>query len=130
MTYQHLEAVCAQYGNKIESRKDEAKDVSRLQTILRNALGVLREDGVFAFYLFLQYRAKKDARGKDEGGGIIWDEIRQLWRNDAVGPLLTGKGSDRDQVVALTNDLQALLLAREVAERTLVYALYGLRAKG
>lgn len=119
---EQLEAVCARYGSKIENRQKEAKDPKRLQTIIRNALGVLREDGVFAFYLFLQYR-------KGEGGGVIWDEICSLWQNPSVGPLLKAPGG-KAEVIALTDDLQALLLAREVAERTLIYALYGLRAKG
>lgn len=126
MAYQQLEAVCAQYGSKIEQRKDEAKDDSRLQAIIRNALGVLREDGVFAFYLFLQYR-KKDS------GGVIWDEVLHLWQNEAVGPLMKEVKNEQEaraEVIALTDDLQALLLAREVAERTLIYALYGLRAGG
>ncbi len=121
-TKRNLEAVCAEYGSAIERRKGGDKEAKRLETIVRNALGVLREDGVFAFYLFLQYR-------KDDGGGIIWDEVRKLWRDNAVGPLLSGNGSDREQVIALTDDLTALLLAREVAERTLIYALYGLRGK-
>lgn len=120
-TRHNLEAVCAGYGSAIERRKDEAKDAKRLQTLIRNALGVLREDGLFAFYLFLQYR-------KGEGGGVIWDEVRQLWQDAAVGPLL-GKGGGKAEVIQLTDDLPALLLAREVAERTLIYALYGLRGK-
>lgn len=123
MEYRHLEAVCARYGSEIVQRKGGDKEAKRLETILRNALGVLREDGVFAFYLFLRYRW-------EDGGKVIWPQLKALWQNDAIGPLLTGAGSDRDQVIALTDDLQALLLARDVAERTLVYALYGLRAKG
>ncbi|HOS80204.1 MAG TPA: hypothetical protein PLQ85_03955 [Anaerolineae bacterium] len=123
MEYQHLEAVCARYGSEIVQRKGGDKEAGRLGTIIRNALGVLREDGVFAFYLFLRYRW-------EDGGKVIWPQLKALWQNDAIGPLLTGAGSDRDQVIALTDDLQALLLARDVAERTLVYALYGLRAKG
>lgn len=123
MPYQQLEAVCAHYGGAIEQQKGSDKEARRLGTIIRNALGVLREDGVFAFYLFLRYRW-------EDGGKVIWPQLKALWQNDAIGPLLTGAGSDRDQVIALTDDLQALLLARDVAERTLVYALYALRAKG
>ena len=120
-TRHNLEAVCASYGSAIEGRKAEARDAKRLETLIRNALGVLREDGVFAFYLFLHYR-------QGEGGGVIWDEIRRLWQDAALGPLLAAPGG-KPQVIQLTDDLPALLLAREVAERTLIYALYGLRAK-
>ena len=115
--------LCVPTTAAIEQQKGSDKEARRLGTIIRNALGVLREDGVFAFYLFLRYRW-------EDGGKVIWPQLKALWQNDAIGPLLTGAGSDRDQVIALTDDLQALLLARDVAERTLVYALYGLRAKG
>ena len=119
----NIEARCAHYGSQIVKNKAQAKDPKRLETITRNALGVMREEGLFAFYLYLQYQKK-------DGGKVIWDQVKALWRDEAVGPLLSGGGGDREQVIALTEDLNDLLLAREVAERALIYALYGLRAGG
>lgn len=116
--YTHIDAACARCGARIV---DGPGDRDKLQTQVRNALGVLREDGVFALYLYLQYRFK-------EGGEVIWKEIKDLWCDPSFGPLLGGQGADREQVIALTESLDALLLARKVAERALVYALYGLRA--
>ncbi len=120
----NVETKCAHYGSLIV---DQATDRKKVETVTRNALGVLREDGLFAFYLYLQYRSK-------EGGGLVWKQVKALWQDSAVGPLMSGDGNDqqtdREQVIALTGDLNDLLLAREVAERALVYALYGLRAGG
>ncbi len=116
----NIETRCAHYGSLIV---DRAPDRKKVETVTRNALGVLREEGIFAFYLYLQYRSK-------EGGGLIWEQVKGLWQDEAVGPLMSSDGSDREQVIALTGDLNDLLLAREVAERALVYALYGLRAGG
>ena len=124
--YTHLEPLCAHFGSQIVQDKGQAKDPKRLETIVRNALGVMREEGLFAFYLYLRYRW-------EDGGKVIWPQIRALWREEAVGPLLGGGSddeNDREAVIALTDDLPKLLLARQLAERALVYALYGLRAEG
>jgi hypothetical protein len=117
----NIEARCAQYGSQIVINKERAPDPKRLETITRNALAVMREEGLFAFYLYLQYRGK-------EGGHLVWNQIKALWLHPSVGPLL-GDGGDREGVIALTESLDDLMLAREVAERALVYALYGLRSE-
>jgi len=116
--YTNLEAICARCGAGIAECVPEPK---RGQTLVRNAMGVLREDGVYAFYLYLLYRA-------DEGGDRIWAAVRDLWRDPAAGSLLVQGDDEGERVIALTEDLHRLLLARQLAERALVYALYGLRA--
>ncbi len=118
----NIEPRCAYHGSRI-AEGGERIDLKRLQTIVRNALAVMREEGLYAFYLYLKYRW-------EEGGKIIWPQIKALWQEEAVGPLWSGDGDDREGVIRLTEDLHDLLLAREVAERALVYALYGLRAEG
>ena len=117
----NVETRCAYYGSHIVDQAADRK--KKVETVTRNALGVLREQGIFAFYLYLQYRSK-------EGGDLVWQQVKALWRDQEVGPLMGGGGNDRQQVIALTGDLNDLLLARQVAERALIYALYGLRAGG
>ena len=117
-----IEARCAHYGSEIVRNKGPADKAKKLETTVRNALGVLREDGVFAFYLYLRYKW-------GEGGETIWEQMEALWQDKSFGPLLPGDGEERDRVIELTGDLEALLLARRVAEQALVYALYGLRAE-
>jgi hypothetical protein len=118
-----MEARCAHYGSEIVRRKGEVSDPKRLKTLARNALGILREQGIYGFFSFLKYRAK-------DGGTLIWEQVRALWQDTAMGPLMSRGGEERAQVIALTEDLGVLLLAREVASRALIYALYGLRAEG
>ena len=117
----NIEPRCAYYGSQIAEATEV--DSKRLQTIVRNSLGVMREEGLYAFYLYLRYRWS-------EGGRAIWPQIKNLWEDEAVGPLWPEVEEDRDGVISITEDLHDLLLAREVAERALVYALYGLRAGG
>lgn len=117
--YTHLESLCAHFGGQIAQNKNQVKDPKRMETIIRNAAGVMRKEGVFAFYLYLRYRWS-------EGGKVIWPQIRSLWREKAVGPLLDDE-DERDAIITLTDNLSKLLLARQLAERALIYALYGLR---
>ncbi|HID65324.1 MAG TPA: hypothetical protein EYP49_21615 [Anaerolineae bacterium] len=114
-----IEPRCAFFGSRIADEK--SVDSKRLQTVVRNSLGVLREEGLFAFYLYLKYRW-------DEGGQVIWEQIKSLWEDEVTGPLWKGGLEDREGVIALTESLYELVLAREVAEKALTYALYGLRA--
>lgn len=119
----NIEPRCAHFGSQIVQNKGAVRDPKRLETIVRNALGVMREEGLYAFYLFLEYRW-------EEGGKVIWPQVRALWQDQAVGPLWPAGRGDNEGVIALTDDLHDLLLARQVAERALIYALYGLRAEG
>jgi hypothetical protein len=120
--YRNLDALCAHFGSQIVEKRGPEKEAKRLETVTRNALGVMREQGVFAFYIFLQNQL-------NDGGRTIWGQVKKLWQNEAVGPLLGTGGGDRDKVIALTDNLNDLLLARKLAEQALVYALYGLRAE-
>lgn len=117
-----IEAKCAACGAKIAAG-DHKVDSKRLQTLVRNGLGVMRTDGLYAFYLYLQYRKK-------EGGELIWREIKALWSApEGLGPLPgAARADDTQAVIALTENLENVLLARKLTERALVYALYGLRA--
>ncbi len=128
----NMEARCAHYGSEIVKNRGPKERAKRLETITRNALGVMREEGLFAFYLYLKYRGLKRKAGggqEDEGGHLVWNQVKALWQDEAIGPLLGGEGDDREQVIKLTEGLYDVLLAREVTERALVYALYGLRAE-
>lgn len=118
--YRSMEACCARFGSQIVQDK-KGVDAKDLETITRNALAVMREEGLFAFYLYLQYR-------KDKGGQVIWDGVKALWQSGEGGQLL-GTDDERAALIALTENLHDVLLARQLAERMLTYALYGLIAE-
>lgn len=118
----NLDAYCARCANEIVGLSDHGqKRDKELENRLNNALGVLQEDGFYAFYLFLKYR-DLDQPPKD-----VWSLLRALLRNDAVGAPLP-QGADDTAVIQMTEDLQKLLLAKQLTERTLIYARYGLRS--
>ncbi len=118
-----MESVCAETGRKITERFGNKK-AKKAETIVRDGLGVARVDGMYALYLYLRY--------KDKDGGLkIWEEISSLLKTAEVGsPLGTAKGDDVEKVIEMTESLYKVLLARQLCERALTYALYGLRTKG
>jgi len=123
----NLDTYCANCANDIVALSGTSRDKD-LENRLNNALGVLQEDGFYAFYLFLKYRKlDRESRGGDDRAWPVWPRLAQLLRNDAVGAPLP-QGADDTAVIQMTEDLQKLLLAKQLTERTLIYARYGLRS--
>lgn len=122
----NLDSLCAQHGYKIVrtvapngslSKSDRAK----LENTITKSLGVLQENGVYAFFLYLEYR--KGEKGSPE----TKSEALSLLRHAEVN-LLSSSNNHFQAVQKLTNDLDKLLLARQLLEQALIYARYHAKA--
>ena len=112
----NLDLECAKYGNKIvKSDKDE--------TLITKSLGVLQEDGVYAFFLYLASRGDKEKelakRISQETFSLLKEKIGKIKEEGEPLPAIREK---------LAPDLDSLLLAKQLLERTLVYARYHAKA--
>ncbi len=112
-----LDMKCAKYGSEIASASGND------ETLITKALGVLQEDGVYAFFLYLASQKKEPSNAIKEKAFIFLrqDEIlRQIFK------------TDNDTLKAIRDDLSdkldELLFAKELLERTLVYARYHAKA--
>lgn len=133
----NLDALCANYGNQIVQQAVQSKkyqhgripkgDRSKIESIITKSLGVLQEDGVYAFFLFLR-SCKGSQQGIEEvTAGEIESQIKELLRNNDLS--LMGKtGDDFKDIRDMTESLDSLLLARQLIERSLVYARYHAKA--
>jgi hypothetical protein len=111
-----IDLKCAKAGNSIaEIAKDE--------TLITKALGVLQEDGVYAFFLYL-------ASLKKEPAGHISQKAFDLLKDDAIlGNELRGQTEPMKAVLEkLADDLGRLVFVKGLLERTLVYARYHAKA--
>jgi hypothetical protein len=109
----------------------EIAEVVGEENTIGKALGVLQENGVYAFYLYLLALEKK-SKYKDKsrsiinqstkllrGSGLIANsEVDMTIRADNVKGLLT----------PLAERLDQLFFAKQLLERTLVYARYHAKA--
>lgn len=108
-----LDMECAKKGCEISDKSDEA--------ILRKSLGVLQEDGVYAFFLFLKYKNEE---------GII-NKLYDFLKQDNI--LKDKFGGETDTLKAvrekLADNLDQLFFVKELLERVIIYALYHSRSK-
>jgi hypothetical protein len=114
---ENLDLRCAELGKKLAEKADEK--------LLTDALSVLEEQGVYAFFLYLK------ARGKDPGGKVS-DECRDfLKETPKERPLLGNAQKDvLSGLQTLAADLDGLLLARDLLRQGLVYGRYHAKAGG
>ncbi|MGA2985775.1 MAG: hypothetical protein ABSG32_18355 [Terriglobia bacterium] len=143
MSAQNLDQLCARYGYEIASSTRDENHITR-------SLGVLQEDGVYAFFLYQESKrgkstgakGSKRADGKKEdvksvaaqGSGKTNDSATalsslcaQMLRDPTVSILPTGDDTF-EAVRKLADDLNGLLLAKRLLEQTLIYARYHAKA--
>jgi hypothetical protein len=130
----NLDKIAAERAQAIVSGAPKVDVMERLVT---KALGVLQEQGVYALVIFLFSRNTDEA---DAGKIICWN----LYLTLAALPIYDGiddlKTLIESKPVAKTgleffsthvlNDLDQLLLVRDLFEQTLTYARYNAKAIG
>lgn len=130
-----LDMKCAKYGSEIVSEIDNAaKERNKIETMITKTLGVLQEDGVYAFALYSKSKSGEGNTGintEKKTAKLIYGKTFKLLKADKIGILpetchdfLLGIR----QSLAEGKDLDKLFLAKELLERTLVYARYHAKA--
>jgi hypothetical protein len=113
----NLDLECAKLGQQLAA--EDGVD----EKLLNDALAVLEEQGVYAFFLYLK------ARGAG-GAGRSKDACAKFLRRVPQGsPLLDG-GDELASLERLCQDLDNLLFARELLRQALVYGRYHVKARG
>lgn len=120
MNMKNVDMICAEHGSKI-ARIDKLSE-----PLVNKSLGVLQEEGVYAFFLFLAAQAKGEKNTPaNDIQQVIFDLLKVFFQSI--------KDSQKDILSIIRNnlseDLNNLFLARDIIERTLVYARYHLKAK-
>jgi hypothetical protein len=109
--FENMDIVCASKGREIASLGTA--------NLITNALAVLEEQGVYAFFLYLA------AKGKNVLNSL-YDFLKDP---PGVSPLLSGEGKNIfDDLNKLGEDLDNLLFARDLLRQTMVYARYHAKA--
>jgi len=115
MDQNNLDYICAKYGQDIP--QDKSKD---LETTIQKSLGVLQEDGLFAFVLYLESKnSAVNKRIKNKTAKLLYE----------VG--LTDDSNDRNmrkKILEITKSIDDMFLAKDIIEKTLVYARYRAKA--
>ena len=120
----NLDRLAAERAQEIIRRTAKDSDV---ENTLTKSLGVLQENGVYACFLYLLAKEKKENRD------AVVDEMLSLLDGLGFG---WGKPANKDAETILehitgkvTGELERLLLAKETLEQMLIYARYGAKAR-
>lgn len=114
--FENLDLACARTGQAIAEKPSK-----ELEKLVTSALAVLEEQGVYALFLFLKTRGGKAAP-------TIEQKVREFLKTTPQrAPLLSGDGDVFALLQSMSEDLDKLLLARDLLRQTLVYARYHAR---
>lgn len=115
-TLENLDLACAKMGKAIA--ETSSKDLENLVT---NALAVLEEQGIYALFLFLKTRGGNGAENVNQK---IYEFLKETPKQ---APLLSDDPDVFASLQQMAEDLDKLLLARDLVRQTLVYARYHAR---
>lgn len=125
MSGQNLDQLCAKHGWKIADQVHQAIG-KQAENHITKSLGVLQEDGVYAFFLYQASRGLREKPGAEKLAGqanaFLQEAGIQAFQKDG-DPLK----AVRDH---LASDLDQLLLAKRLLEQALIYARYHAKAMG
>lgn len=121
----NLDQLCAKYGYETcQTVNAQFADKSKTENLITKSLGVLQEDGLYAFFLFLASRGEREKNGADK----LNEQAISLFKAAEIkgfqnpgDPLAAVRGE-------LANDLDQLLLAKRLLEQTLIYSRYHTKA--
>jgi len=116
---QQLDLRCAEKASEIINTVQA--DKNKIENLITKSLGVLQEDGVYAFLLYLEANKEKDITQK------VIQGCKELLKEDKI-KLITKDDILEAVREELASDIDKLLLAKQLLERTLVYARYHTKA--
>lgn len=107
-------------------RRTNGKKASDVDNTITKSLGVLQENGVYACFLYLLAKEK-------ENSDVVVEEMLSLLDGLDFGwgkPANNGAEAVLKHITEkVTDDLERLLLAKEILEQMLIYARYGAKAR-
>ncbi|MEG6567558.1 hypothetical protein V6B95_11390 [Thermoanaerobacterium saccharolyticum] len=104
-----------------------------LLTFIDKALGVLANDGVYAYYVFCLSKDKKDDNNENNNKQFYKDIFIETVKNRLEPFLPTDyrkKNNVQDFFEELSGNLPDLLFFKDALERALIYARYHAKALG
>ena len=130
-TGRNLDWLAASTAQTIVGEKRDKTQAEKLENMATKALGVVQENGVYEGMLFL-YSRKEDEANEIRG------QLLKMLAAEELTPLNLAQ-QDKDQawsavskhlIGKVTNDLDTLLLVKDLYEQTLIYVRYGAKAAG
>jgi len=124
----NLDKLCAKYGYEFAKEVSQTfnSDAKKAESLLTKALGVLQEQGLYAFALFCESRGSAESNGAKKITEITTKLLNELnlISNTNNTDLLEEIRKDN----GLASRLEDLILAIQMLEKSLIYARYHAKA--
>lgn len=124
MSGTNLDQLCAKYGWEIANDVFKAIGKQAAENHITKSLGVLQEDGVYAFFLYQASRGARERAGADK----LTEQAAAFLKEAGIAAFQNAHDSLEAVRDHLAGDLDQLLLAKRLLEQTLIYALYHVKA--
>lgn len=119
----NLDYLCVKYGQQLW----KTERIQDPENFLRKALGVLKEDGVYAMFLWLE--CKKCGEIREKLTNLVnEEEIRRHLLNES-DKFPTDFEQFCENLGSVATDTNKLLFLKKILERTLIYGLYHAKTK-
>lgn len=122
----NLDQLCAEYGFRFANEISKVKEFNakKAETLLTKALSVLREQGLYAFVLFCESRGSLEITGarkiKEVSKDLLRDKLQLIGNGDLLEEIRKDNG--------IVSRLDDLMLAIQVLEKSLIYAIFHAKA--
>lgn len=120
-TLENLDLACAKVGKTIAEAPEK-----EIENLVTSALAVLEEQGLYALFLYLgKATSGKKGKSAEDVSKKLHDFLKKTPKQ---APLLSNNSEDVfTSLQQMANDLDKLLLARDLVRQTLVYARFHAR---
>jgi hypothetical protein len=137
----NLDQLCARFGYNIAKEVNEAfeRKATDTENFITKSLGVLQEDGVYAFFLYLASQIKGDKQdNRAKAARALANQAAKFLKDEWLNLIQVddGEGVYKEAMEkirckdGLASRLDDLLLAKRLLEQALIYARYHAKALG
>jgi len=120
----NLDLESAKTAQEIIKKTKKESEASEVENLITKTLGVLQENGVYACMLFLYSRTSKSDK-------IVRKNLLGIAERLVDDPENRDKSKNDLEFLTdnICNDIDTLLLTKQLWEQTLIYARYGAKAR-
>ena len=135
-TENNLDWIAAKHAQDV-IKNSKHKDSKSVENTVTKALGVLREDGVYACFLYLLAKEQPSKEDKKKNikstGEVLVKYMLELLDNLKIDWNKPANNQPEDILSFIVSNekitLERLLLTKEILEQMLIYARYGAKAR-
>jgi len=118
---QNIDALISEISYKLIEKILDSENKTKLKNLIDKSLGVLSNNGVYAYYVYIISQKSKEA---EEIFLDIFEDIFKMINSNF------DKRKKQEYFQQISEDIYKLLFLKQLLEKTLIYARYHAKAMG